>query len=336
MSINNHKNDIPKFSVVITNYNYAEYVCDSVKSVISQRRDNIEVIVIDDGSVDDSLLRLKSLFYDNVTIIEQQNQGQSAALNLAVSKAKGDYIFFLDSDDLFFNEKLNIYEYVIEMCGSDYSLMYDDFIPIGPSGRVCKRLPTFVEKIWSTVDTSVDFQNNGGRPQYFPPTSTIMMPRASALLVFPLDTSIRISSDGLLVSRAALIGKFVHVNRTLTKYRVHESNNRGLWASSLQLLEKCINDFVLIANDKARYASKYDIYSVSNLYQCKAYVDLNAKKDFLSDGKLNPVTKAALMRLPLGRRLIYKIFDISPSIFSKKLFSITYKCWGKVKYIRCK
>ena len=46
-----------------------------------------------------------------------------------VSKAKGDYIFFLDSDDLFFNEKLNIYEYVIEMCGSDYSLMYDDFIP---------------------------------------------------------------------------------------------------------------------------------------------------------------------------------------------------------------
>ena len=87
---------MPKFSIIIPVYNVEKYIKKCVDSVFNQTFKDYEVIVVNDGTPDKSMEMIKE--YD-VTIIDQKNQGLSAARNNAVKKAKGDYIIFLDSDD---------------------------------------------------------------------------------------------------------------------------------------------------------------------------------------------------------------------------------------------
>lgn len=87
---------MPKFSVIIPVYNVEKYIRKCVDSVLNQTFKDYEIIVVNDGSPDKSIEMIKD--YD-VTIIEQKNQGLSAARNAGAKKAKGEYIIFLDSDD---------------------------------------------------------------------------------------------------------------------------------------------------------------------------------------------------------------------------------------------
>ncbi|MCL2597582.1 MAG: glycosyltransferase family 2 protein [Paludibacter sp.] len=89
------------FSVIIPLYNKEKYIEKALQSVINQTFKEFEVIVIDDGSIDNSLAivnRFKNE-YSNITILEQANSGVSTARNNAVKVAKYDYIAFLDADD---------------------------------------------------------------------------------------------------------------------------------------------------------------------------------------------------------------------------------------------
>ncbi|MBV1873923.1 MAG: glycosyltransferase family 2 protein [Gammaproteobacteria bacterium] len=84
-------------SIIIANYNYAEYLSESIRSAEAQTYSNIEIIYIDDGSTDNSL-EIAEKF--DIKILSQNNQGVSAARNNAVDYAKGKYILFLDADDI--------------------------------------------------------------------------------------------------------------------------------------------------------------------------------------------------------------------------------------------
>lgn len=90
-----------KFTIVIPIYNAAEHLSKCLDSVLSQSYKNIEIVCINDGSTDNSLQILeKYLEKDNrIKIISQKNSGVSAARNLGLENAKGDYILFVDSDD---------------------------------------------------------------------------------------------------------------------------------------------------------------------------------------------------------------------------------------------
>ena len=90
----------PKFSVVIPLYNKAESIQKTLKSVLSQRFEPKEIIVVDDGSTDESLAQVKALKSDKIRILSQQNQGVSAARNNGVAVSTCEYIAFLDGDDL--------------------------------------------------------------------------------------------------------------------------------------------------------------------------------------------------------------------------------------------
>lgn len=92
-------------SVIIPNYNYGKFISASVESVLSQTYKNIEVIVVDDGSKDDSLEILKR-FGNKIRVVQQKNSGVSAARNHGVSLSNGDLIAFLDADDIWLPEKL--------------------------------------------------------------------------------------------------------------------------------------------------------------------------------------------------------------------------------------
>lgn len=92
-------------SVVIDNYNYADYLGEAIDSALEQTWSELEVIVVDDGSTDDSR-DIIAAYGDRVRAVLQSNGGQAAAFNAGVAQARGDIICFLDSDDVWFPHKV--------------------------------------------------------------------------------------------------------------------------------------------------------------------------------------------------------------------------------------
>ena len=90
----------PKISIIIPAYNCKDYIADTLQSCLSQDYDNFEVIVVNDGSTDSTCDVIAPFLSDpRVMLANQENKGVSAARNLGIELAKGDYITFLDSDD---------------------------------------------------------------------------------------------------------------------------------------------------------------------------------------------------------------------------------------------
>ncbi|MBP7832247.1 MAG: glycosyltransferase family 2 protein [Candidatus Levybacteria bacterium] len=94
----------PLISVIVPVYNGGKYLADAIKSVIAQDYKNFEIIVIDDGSTDNSAKTAKSY---PLSYVYQTHAGLGAALNHGISLAKGDYFSFLDADDLWFKKKIS-------------------------------------------------------------------------------------------------------------------------------------------------------------------------------------------------------------------------------------
>lgn len=101
---------IPKVSVIIPVYNTEKYVRQAVESILLQTLKDIEIIIVNDGSTDGSMTILEELAAqdERIKLFSQENQGQSAARNFATEKAKGKYIYFMDSDDYLENEALEL------------------------------------------------------------------------------------------------------------------------------------------------------------------------------------------------------------------------------------
>ena len=91
----------PKVTVVIPTYNRAHLIKDAVESVLNQTYQDFELIVIDDGSTDNTR-EVLAVYKDKLTYIYQENQGRSSARNHGIELAQGEYIAFLDSDDVWF------------------------------------------------------------------------------------------------------------------------------------------------------------------------------------------------------------------------------------------
>src|SRR5262245_58457673 len=97
----------PLVSVIIPSYNYGCYVQQAVDSALSQSYPNQEVIVVDDGSTDDTEVRLAA-YGKRIRYIHQKNQGLSEARNTGIREARGEFLAFLDSDDAFHPKKTEL------------------------------------------------------------------------------------------------------------------------------------------------------------------------------------------------------------------------------------
>src|SRR5688572_22437255 len=98
MNFNLTADSMQKVSVIINNYNYSRYVRHAVESALQQYHPHTEVIIVDDGSTDDSVDILQE-YQDRATIIFKENGGQGSAFNAGFKASSGDIILFLDADD---------------------------------------------------------------------------------------------------------------------------------------------------------------------------------------------------------------------------------------------
>jgi len=114
----NINNNIPLFSIIIPVYNVEAYLKQCVDSVINQTYKNIEIILVDDGSPDNSpKICDKYAAYDNrIKVIHKENGGLSDARNEGIKKAQGDYLIFVDSDDKLASDKIfsELVEFITE------------------------------------------------------------------------------------------------------------------------------------------------------------------------------------------------------------------------------
>ena len=96
----------PLVSIIIPAYNAADYIADTIESALRQSYGNIEIIVVDDGSTDSTFNIAQRYENSGITVVKQINSGASAARNYGIALAKGQYIQFLDADDLLHEEKV--------------------------------------------------------------------------------------------------------------------------------------------------------------------------------------------------------------------------------------
>ena len=108
----------PLVSVVITCYNYADYVEQAIKSILQQTYKNIELIIIDDGSTDKSL-DIITKYRDSAKVVSRKNKGIVYTRNEAIQLAKGKYLCFLDADDYFDKDYIGNMVDIAEQTGAD-------------------------------------------------------------------------------------------------------------------------------------------------------------------------------------------------------------------------
>ena len=125
---------MPKVSVIIPTYNRGNIITATIESVLAQTERDLEVIVVDDGSTDDTRSVVEGLSDGRVVYFFTTNGGPASARNLGLSKASGEYIAFLDSDDFWPANYLEVMISQLEN-NSKFSVAYSPITVVYPDGR---------------------------------------------------------------------------------------------------------------------------------------------------------------------------------------------------------
>src|SRR6266576_2672815 len=112
----------PLVSILIPAYNAEPWIADTIKSALDQTWPRKEIIMVDDGSKDKTLSVTRQFASKNVSVVTQENQGASAARNKAFKFCQGDYIQWLDADDLLAPDKIAKQMEAAEECQSERRL----------------------------------------------------------------------------------------------------------------------------------------------------------------------------------------------------------------------
>lgn len=206
-------------SVIIPNFNYAQYLGEAIESALGQTYSNLEVIVVDDGSTDNSQEILER-YADRVTIIEQRNSGVCVARNRGVAESKGEYIAFLDADDIWLPEKIE--KQVKAFAESpEVGIVHVGVIDIDESGA---DLQTKLNGLNGKISHEFLIWE---RPVILGGGSGAMISRRVFENVGGFDTQLSTSADWDLYYRICRKYEAVFVSEPLLYYRLHGSNMHG-------------------------------------------------------------------------------------------------------------
>ena len=233
--------DYKKVSVLIPAYNSAQYIASAIESVLAQDYKNIEIIVINDGSTD-ATAQILAPYLDRVTVINKKQGGIGSARNLGHQHATGNYIAWLDADDIAYKHRISTQVAVLEALPS-LVLTCSDFSAFNQHGE---RFPFYSSNYYSQLkDTDCkhaffnqldDLTINNKTFRIYsdnilselvfgnfihPPT---VMFRSELLpLVGTLNEDISSSVDWLYLTRLAKLGRFGYIDSELIDYRISDT-----------------------------------------------------------------------------------------------------------------
>lgn len=217
----------PLVSVVVTTYNQASYIEETLESVFAQTYRSYEVIVVDDGSTDDTPSRIAP-FRDRIIYVRQDNQGVAGSRNTGIRKARGEFVAFLDGDDLWEPDKLSFQVAAAER-HPESGLIAVDGLQFGENGIIetsllfgpfCRDLP--VHSI-----TQGNYYHQLLNSQLIYTTSQVMIPARVFDVVGLSDEQFKRASDYDLYIRIAAKLDFTIIRKRLTKWRYLSSSASG-------------------------------------------------------------------------------------------------------------
>ncbi|WP_064692396.1 glycosyltransferase [Rhizobium aegyptiacum] len=208
----------PTISVLINNYNYGRFVGRAIDSALNQQASNVEIIVVDDGSSDQSRSVLEG--YDKrVKLLFQENRGQAAAVNAAVKASSGDILCFLDADDWWAPGKLPATAAAFH-ANPRASLVYHRLQPMQTDGSPGFRA---IPRTLCSGDLSPRLARSAGWWP-FPLTSAIAVRRSAWDAAGDIPEEFRISADAWLAGIYPFLGGVVALPDPLGFYRIHNNN----------------------------------------------------------------------------------------------------------------
>jgi glycosyltransferase involved in cell wall biosynthesis len=243
----------PLVSILIPCYNAEKWLAQTLESALAQTWDNIEIIVVDDGSTDNSLAVAKQFQANGIKIISQSNKGASAARNRAFQESQGDFIQYLDADDLLAPDKIAL----------QVKLFLDGNLEFVVSGEWARfyQSPTeasfIIEPVWCdmpAVDWLICSWEGGGMMH----PGAWLVPRAIAEAAGAWDESLSLDDDGEYFCRVVLASsgvKFCPGAKSYYRSGIDGSLSNTIspvaWESAFRVRELC-TDYLLFHEDTPR------------------------------------------------------------------------------------
>jgi len=255
-------------SVVIPAYNVGTYLVEAIKSVLAQTYKDYEVIVINDGSTDETVRLLKP-YANRINYIYQANKGPARARNIGIKASKGKYIAFLDADDIWLPEKLALQVQLMENY-PEIDLVFSDLAPINRNDSTPSFLAEKKRRTMLSAIPSYKVEYGGiifSRSPFlkllrcdFIITSTVLVKKIKVELIGGVDESLRPDGDYDLWLRLAISSVFAYFPQVLCLKRVREgsitSQILSLEQGGIQLFKKMRKISTSLGYEAQRIISK--------------------------------------------------------------------------------
>jgi len=276
----------PLVSVIIPNYNYGRFLEESIGSALNQTYPNVEVIVVDDGSTDDSV-DVANSFNDRIRFISQENAGVSAARNRGIAESRGEVIAFLDSDDVWLPEKLEKQMRILEK-DPDVGLVHCGYIEVDSDGK-----PGQIHVDGMSGQVAIELLRYR-RPVILGGGSAAIVRRSIFDRIGGFDPNVSPAEDWEFYYRCARICKVGFVAEILMKYREHQSNAH----LNIRRMEKAI----LGAFDKSFSEPTPELQSIRNA--CYGKIHSVLAGSYFRAGQYGDFLKHALRSLRLSPAIL--------------------------------
>ncbi len=226
-------------SVIIPTYNRSDLLCQAIESVLAQTYTDYEIIVVDDGSTED-IKNAISVYGRKVKYLFQRNAGVYSARNNGIRESQGEYIAFLDSDDIWEPEKLDIQILFLEQ-NPDFGAVHSDSSTIDKNGKL--------------IETSVNAERQSHNGMVFDEffehnmavilLSTVVIRRECFEKVGLFDEQSPVATDHFFFLRLAYYYPIAFINEPLVRYRLTEGSlSRRDMVENVTWREKLLEEFI--------------------------------------------------------------------------------------------
>jgi glycosyltransferase involved in cell wall biosynthesis len=224
----------PLVSILIPAYNSQHWITDTLRSAVAQTWPRTEIIIVDDGSSDQTLAVARKFASDSVFVVTQKNQGAAAARNKAFSVSQGDYIQWLDADDLIAPDKITKQMEVVDQYSDKRTLISGPWAQFLYRHGRAKFVPT---PLWSDLSPADWLIRKMGQNLHMQ-TATWLVSRELTTAAGPWDTRLLVDDDGEYFCRVLLASNGVRfVPAAKVYYRASGASSLSYIGSSNEKLD---------------------------------------------------------------------------------------------------